>query len=161
MCKFISNFVPYDANGRAVSLDTEYMYRCDGLRLKVMRFEYYKSDDTDYNWFILAPIDSSNEIKADRYKVSDLYLDCSSIKDVKQSINDLIDLKRKLSELMFRLTSNQDTYDILCNYVYDNLDVERGTFVGATVNRVLILIFTQFRRDLYNIVEKLENNDAK
>lgn len=161
MGMFVSTFVPHDATGLAVRLDTEYMYRADGLRLKVLRFEYYKSVNVDSNWYILSPTDSSNEIKADRYKVSDLYLDCPSIKDVQKSINDLIDLKRKLSELMFQLTSSQDTYDILCNYVYDNSDIERGTFIGATVNRVLILIFTQFRRDLYNIIEKLETNDAE
>lgn len=56
MSDSISTFVPYDATGRAVNLDIEYMYRCDGLKLKVIRFEYYKSDDADYNWFILAPI---------------------------------------------------------------------------------------------------------
>lgn len=56
----ISTFIPYDATGQAVNLDTEYMYRDDGLKLKVIRFEYYKCDDADYNWFILAQIERSN-----------------------------------------------------------------------------------------------------
>lgn len=73
MGTFVSTFIPYDVTGRAVKLDTEYMYRCDGLKLKVIRFEYCKSDDSDYNWFILSPTDRSNAIKADRYKVADLY----------------------------------------------------------------------------------------
>lgn len=53
-----------DAAGYNVDFDTEYMYRCDGLRLNVIRFEYYKSDDADYNWFVLAPIDCNNDIRA-------------------------------------------------------------------------------------------------
>lgn len=158
---FVSTFIPYDVTGRAVNLDTEYMYRCDGLKLKVIRFEYYKSDDADYNWFILTLTDRSNAIKADRYKVADLYLDCPINKEVQQSINDVYTLKDKLSELMFPLTSAQDIYDILCNYAYDNLDVEKGKYVGATDKQVLIQILTSFRWDLYDIAEKLENHDAE
>lgn len=69
MAAFISIFIPYYAYGRAVNLNTEYMHRCDGLRLNVIRFEYYKSDDADYNWFVLAPIDCNNDIRVDLYDV--------------------------------------------------------------------------------------------
>ena len=158
---FDSTFIPYDATGRAVNLDVEFMYRCDGLKLKVIRFEYYKSDDTDYNWFIFAPIDRSNAIKADRYKVADLYLDYPINKEVQQSVNDVCTLKDKLSELMFQLTSAQDIYDILCNYAYYNLGVEKGKYVGTTDKQELIQILTRFRWDLYDIAEKMENSDAE
>lgn len=160
MGMYDSTFIPYDANGRAVNLDSEYMYRRDGLKLKVIRFEYYKSDDADYNWFILAPIDGSNAIKADIYKVADLYLDCPINKEVPQSVNDVYTLKDKLSKLMFQLTSVQDIYDILCNYAYDNLGVEKGKYIGATDKQVLIQILTRFRWDLYDIAEKLEDHNV-
>lgn len=115
---FDSTFIPYDATGRVVNLDVEFMYMCAGLKLKVIRFGYYKSDDTDYNWFILAPIDRSNAIKA-------------------------------------------DIYDILCNYAYDNLGIEKGKYVGTTDKNVLIQILTRFRRTLYDIAERLETHDAE
>lgn len=41
---FVSTFIPYDATGRAVNLDTEYMYRYDGLKLKVIRFDQAELD---------------------------------------------------------------------------------------------------------------------
>ena len=161
MGMFVSDFMPYDVTGRAVNLDTEYMYRCDGLKLKVICFEYYKSDNSDYNWFILSSIDGSNAIKADRYKVSDLYLDCPINKEVQHSVNDVYTLKYKLSELMFQLISAQDIYDILCNYAYDNLGIEKGKYVGTTDKQVLIQILTRFRWDLYDIAEKLENPNVE
>lgn len=161
MSDSISNCVPYDATGQAVNLDTEYMYRDDGLKLKVIRFEYYECDDADYNWFILAQIECSNVVKAHRYKVVDLYLDYPINKEVQQSVNDVYTLKDKLSKLMFQLTSAQDIYDILCNYAYDNLGVEKGKYVGATDKQVLIQILTRFRWDLYDIAEKLENHDVE
>ena len=137
MGMFVSTFVTYDATGRAVNLNTEYMYRDDGLRLKVLRFEYYKSDNADYNWFILAPIDSSNAIKADRYKVSDLYVDCPSNANINSAIQDLYKLKKKIAKLKF-------------NLVY-----------GCTSDNLLLDELTQVYADLVNIIQKLENNDAE
>lgn len=133
MGMFVSDFIPYDVTVRAVNLDTEYMYRCDGLKLKVIRFEYYKSDNSDFNWFILSQIDGSNAIKADRYKVSDLYLDCPINKEVQHSVN----------------------------YAYDNLGIEKGKYVGTTDKQVLIQILARFRWDLYDIAEKLENPNVE
>jgi hypothetical protein len=43
----ISTCVPHDATDFVVSLNTEYMYRYDGLKLKVIRFEYYECDDAE------------------------------------------------------------------------------------------------------------------
>lgn len=37
MGTFVSTFIPYDAIGQAVNLDTEYMYRDDGLKLEVVK----------------------------------------------------------------------------------------------------------------------------
>lgn len=37
MSDSISNCVPYDAVGRAVNLDTEYMHRDNNLKLKVIQ----------------------------------------------------------------------------------------------------------------------------
>ena len=133
----MGTFVPYDATGRAVNLNTEYMYRDDGLRLKVLRFEYYKSDDVDYNWFILAPIDSSNAIKADRYKVSDLYVDCPANANVNGAIQDLYVLFDKLVRLDTNLVCNCS----LDKSIYDNL--------------------AQFEVNLQSIIKKLENADAE
>lgn len=133
----ISTFIPYDATGRAVNLDTEYMYRDDGLRLKVIRFEYYKSDDADYNWFILAPIDSSNAIKADRYKVSELYIEPPSNACVKNAINDLYKLKGKLFKFDFNLTYGSGERSELCKMI------------------------DQAELDLSDIIRKLENPDAE
>lgn len=137
MGTFVSTFIPYDATGRAVNLDTEYMYRDDGLRLKVIRFEYYKSDDADYNWFILAPIDSSNAIKADRYKVCDLYIERPSNSYVQNAINDLYKLKDKLFKLDFNLTYGSGERSELCKMI------------------------EQAEVDLQDIIRKLENHDAE
>lgn len=49
----ISTFIPYDATGQAVNLDTEYMYRDDGLNIYYGRgksnvlFEMAKQIETD------------------------------------------------------------------------------------------------------------------
>lgn len=133
----IYNCVPYDAAGRAVNLDTEYMYRYDGLKPKVIRFEYYKSDDADYNWFILAPIDGSNAIKADRYKVSELYIEHPSNAYVKNAINDLYKLKSKLFKLDFKLSYGSGERKDLCEMI-DRAEL-----------------------DLQDIINKLENPDAE
>lgn len=160
MGMFDSAFIPYDATGRAVNLDTDCMYRRDGLKLRVIRFEYYKSDTADYNWSILASIDGSNAIKADTYKVADLYLDRPTDKEVQRGANDVYILKDQLSELIFQLTSAQDIYDILCDYAYNNLGIEKGKYVGATDKSVLIQILTRLRWTLYDIAEKMETHDA-
>ena len=137
MGTFVSTFIPYDATGRAVNLDTEYMYRDDGLRLKVIRFEYYKSDDADYNWFILAPIDSSNTIKAERYKVCDLYIELPSNAYVKNAINDLYNLLSKVYKLDFNLNYGSGERSELCKMI------------------------DQAELDLSDIIRKLENPDAE
>lgn len=137
MGTFVSTFIPYDATGRAVKLDTEYMYMDDGLKLEVIRFEYYKCDDVDYNWFILAQIYDSNVIKADRYKVSDLYIEHPSNAYVQNAINDLYKLKDKLFELYFNLTYGQGTRNELCEMI------------------------KQVKLDLQDIINKLENSDAE
>lgn len=136
MSDSISNCVPYDATGRAVNLDTEYMYRDDGLKLKVIRFEYYKCDDADYNWFILAQIEGSNVIKADLYKVIELYIEYPSNAYVQKAINDLYKLRGKLFKLDFKL-----------NYVSG----ERSE---------LCKMIEQAEVDLQDIIRKLENPDA-
>lgn len=137
MGTFVSTFIPYDATGRAVKLDTEYMYMDDGLKLEVIRFEYYKCDDADYNWFILAQIYDSNVIKADRYKVSDLYIEHPSNAYVQNAINDLYKLKDKLFELYFNLTYGQGKRNELCEMI------------------------KQVKLDLQDIINKLENPDAE
>lgn len=137
MSDSISTFIPYDAIGRAVNLNTEYMYRDDGLKLKVIRFEYYKCDDVDYNWFILAQIECSNVIKADRYKVCDLYIERPSNTYVKNAINDLYKLKDKLFKLDFNLTYGSVERSELCKMI-DRTEV-----------------------DLQDIISKLENSDAE
>lgn len=134
---FVSTFIPYDATGRAVNLDTEYMYREDGLRLKVIRFEYYKSDDADCNWFILAPVDSSNAIKVDLYKVSELYIERPSDANVIQAINDLYSLESKLLKLGFNLVYGRGRRSDLCEKA------------------------NQLALDLRKIINKLENPDVE
>lgn len=133
MGAFISTCIPYDATGRAVNLNTEYMYRCDGLRLKVIRFEYYKSDDADYNWFILAPIDSSNSIKADRYKVADLYVAPPSNTIIERSIQDLHKLASELVKtkynLVFSCISDSELFDKFCQ-----LEVELKVIIDKLKN---------------------------
>ena len=137
MGTFVSTCLPCDATGRVVNLDTEYMYRDDGLKLKVIRFEYYKSDNADYNWFILTPIDSSNAIKVDRYKVADLYVDSPTNANIKSAIQDLDKLKNKITKLKF-------------NLVY-----------GCISDNLLLDQLTQVYADLINIIQKLENQDAE
>lgn len=136
MGMFVSTFIPCDATGRAVNLDTEYMYRDDGLKLKVIRFEYYKSDDTDYNWFILTSIDGSNNIKDDLYKVCELYLERPSNAYVQNAINDLYKLNGKLLKLDFNLTYGSGKRSELCRTI------------------------DQAELDLKDIIRKLENRDA-
>ena len=137
MGTFVSTFIPYDATGRAVNLDTEYMYRDDGLKLKVIRFVYYKCDDADNNWFILAPIDGSNAIKADLYKVCELYLERPSNAYVQNAINDLYKLNGKLYKLDFNLTYGSGKRSELCKMI------------------------DQAELDLQGIIRKLENPDAE
>lgn len=136
MGTFVSTFIPYDTTVRAVNLDTEYMYRDDGLKLKVIRFEYYKCDDADYNWFILAQIERSNEIKADRYKVCELYLDCPSNANVQCAIQDLNKLKLEVVKLGLNI------------------------YYGRGKSNVLFEMAKQIENDLLAIIRKLENPDA-
>lgn len=136
MGTFVSTFIPYDATGRAVNLDTEYMYRDDGLKLKVIRFEYYKCDDADYNWFILAQIERSNAIKADRYKVCELYLDCPSNANVQCAIQDFNKLKLEVVKLGLNI------------------------YYGRGKRNVLFEMAKQIENDLLAIIRKLENHDA-
>lgn len=137
MGTFVSTFIPYDATGRAVNLDTEYMYRADGLKLKVIRFEYYKCDDADYNWFILAPIDGSNAIKADQYKVSELYIERPSNVYAQNAINDLYNLLSQVYKLDFNLKYGSGERSELCKMI------------------------DQAELDLQGIIRKLENHDAE
>lgn len=133
----ISTCVPYDATGRVVNLDTEYMCRDDGLKLKVIRFEYYKCDDADYNWFILAQNECSNTIKVDRYKVCELYLDCPSNANVQCAIQDLNKLKLEVVKLGLNI------------------------YHGMCKSNVLFEMAKQIENDLLAIIRKLENPDAE
>lgn len=133
----ISTFIPYDATGQAVNLDTEYMYRDDGLKLKVIRFEYYKCDDVDCNWFILAQIECSNVIKEERYKVCDLYIECSSNANVQCAIQDLNKLKLEVVKLGLNI------------------------YYGRGKSNVLFEMAKQIETDLLAIIRKLENHDAE
>lgn len=162
MDTFVYTFIPYDATGQAVNLDTEYMYRDDGLKLKVIRFEYYKSNDADYNWFILTPVDGSNSIKEDRYKVSDLYVNCPTIElmNRQSAIKDLNNLKHKLDNLIYRLCYDKDLYDILRGYALDKLDIEPVNFIGYDARTSLQIILAHLRGDLYDMYEKLEDSNA-
>lgn len=141
MGTFVSTFIPYDATGRAVNLDTEYMYRDDGLKLKVIRFEYYKSDDTDYNWSVLTQED---KLKADnkynnpdRYKVCDLYIERPSNVYVQNAINDLYNLLSQVYKLDFNLNYGSGERSELCKMI------------------------DQAELDLQGIIRKLENHDAE
>ena len=137
MGTFVSTFIPYDANGQTVNLDTEYMYRDDGLKLKVIRFEYYKCDDADYNWFILAQIECSNVNKEDRYKVCELYLYCPSNANVQCAIQDLNKLKLEVVKLGLNI------YNVMGK------------------SNVLFEMAKQIETDLLAIIRKLENPDAE
>lgn len=137
MGTLVSTFIPYDATGRTVNLDTEYMYTDDGLKLKVIRFEYYKCDDADYNWFILAQIECSNVIKADRYKVCDLYIERPSNAYVQNAINDLYNLLSKVYKLDFNLNYGSGERSELCKMI------------------------DQAELDLQVIIRKLETTDAE
>ena len=160
MGMFVSTFIPYDATGRAVNLNTEYMYRCDGLRLNVIRFEYYKSDDADYNWFVLAPIDCNNDIRAERYKVSDLYVECPTTVSKPSVINDFHDLQHKLNNLICSLGCDRDLYDILRVYALTELDIEPANFIGYDARTSLRIILVHLRGDLYDVFEKIEDINA-
>lgn len=162
MGTFNPAFIPYDADGRDVSLDSEYMYRFDGSRLKVRRFEYYRAEDCDYNWFILASEDSSNAINVDRYKVSELYITKPSLNVLNKQcvIDDLNTLKHKLNALIVRLGFDKDLYDILRDYALDILDMEPVNFVGYNARTALRIILTNLQVALYDIAEKIEDLDA-
>lgn len=146
----ISTFIPYDATGRAVNFNTEYLYRCDGLKLNVICFEYYKSDDADYNWFVLVPIDGNNDIRVERYKVSDLYVECPSNENKQSAINDLNDLKHKLNNLIGSL-----------GYALTMLDIEPVNFIGYDARTSLRIILVHLRANLYDMAEKIEEIDAE
>lgn len=137
MSDSIYNCVPRDATDSVVSLNSEYMYRDDGLKLKVIRFEYYKCDNADYNWFILAQIKCSNTIKADRYKVCELYLDCPSNANVQCAIQDLNKLKLEVVKLGLNI------------------------YYGRGKSNVLFEMAKQIETDLLAIIQKLENPDAE
>lgn len=141
MSDSIYNCVPRDATDSVVNLDTEYMYRDDGLKLRVIRFEYYKSDDTDYNWFVLTQED---KLKADnkynnpdRYKVCDLYIERPSNTYVQNAINDLYNLLSKVYKLDFNLNYGSGERSELCKMI------------------------DQAELDLQGIIRKLENHDAE
>ena len=157
----IFTFIPYDATGRAVNLNTEYLYRRDGLKLNVICFEYYKSDDADYNWFVLASIDGNNDIRAERYKVSDLYVKRPSNENKQSAINDLNDLKHKLNNLIGSLGYDRDLYDILRGYALTMLDIEPVNFIGYDARTSLRIILVHLRANLYDMAEKIEEIDAE
>lgn len=160
MGSFVSTCVPYDATGRIVNLNTEYMFRSDGLKMKVLCFEYYGDD----LWIALVkekPLKADSCKNGERYDVSLLYVECPTNANTQIAIQDLRKLDTKMQNLAYALTKQRNTYDILVNYAFENLDIEKGTFIGATVNRVLIEILMCFRRDLCNIIGKLENSDAE
>lgn len=155
-----STFIPYDAAGRAVNLDAEYMYRDDGLMLKVIRFEYYKSYDADYNWFVLTTIDN-NDISGERYKVSDLYVERSANDNKQSALNDLNDLRHKLNSLINRLGYDKDLYDILRGYTLYELDIEPVNFIGFDARTSLRIILSHLRGDLYDIYDEIEDLNAE
>lgn len=140
MGMLVSTFVPCDATGRVVNLNIEYMYRDDGLKLEVLRFEYYRSTDSDYKWFVLTQEDKLKMNKyqdADRYKVSDLYVDTPTNANINRAIKDLDKVNNKLVKLKF-------------NLVY-----------GCVSNNGLLNDITQVHSELVNILKKLENSDAE
>lgn len=129
-----------DAAGCNVDFDTEYMYRYDGLKLKVICFEYYKSDNIDYNWFVLIQeykLKADNKCNnPDRYRVCDLYIERPSNAYVQNAIDDLYNLLSKVYKLDFNL-----------NY-------------GGGERSELCKMIDQAEFDLQDIIRKLENPDA-
>lgn len=166
MGAFITTFVPYDAEGRTVNLNTEYMFRDDGLKLNVLRFEYYKDNDNDSscNWFVLTQEDELKMNKYDspaRYKVSELYLDFPVNTNILNAVDDLKSLRDELSQLIYVLTSSRDINDILSDYAYIYLHVDNDKCIGVTVKRKLIFILGYLKSDLFGVIKKLENSDAE
>lgn len=164
MGAFITTLVLYDAEGRTVNLNTEYMFRDDGLKLNVLRFEYYKDTDSSCNWFVLTQEDELKMNKYDssaRYKVSELYLDCPVNTNIRSAVDDLKSLRDELSQLMYMLTSSRDITDILSDYAYIYLHVDNDKCIGVTAKRKLIFILGYLKSDLLGVLKKLENADAE
>lgn len=164
MGMFISTCVPNDATGLTVSLNTEYMYRDDGLKLEVLAFEYVKDSDPDFRWFVLTrenKYKTSRLADADRYRVSELYLEQPKVSNTAVALKGLKDLRSKLSNLMFALSFDDDTYYAVNKYALNNLDIEPHQFNAWDANSALRLVLNNFRNDLYNVTKLLENSDAE
>lgn len=154
----ISNCVPRDATDFVVSLNTEYMYTYDGLKLKVCEFGYSK----DFGWCVYVMddkprCDKYNDSK--RYKLSELYVNRPPKSNVQRAIDDLSDIKYKLGKLTFYLADEQDIYDALRDYAFDNLDLNKGDVIGWDASSVLRLILSHVRVDLFNIINKLNETE--
>lgn len=156
-----TNCIPCDAKGNEVDLNTEYMYAEDGLKLEVIRFEFYTHGTS--NWYVLT---QEYKFKADKYKdrtryaVSELYLDCPVNTAICSVVADLESLRDKLNQLMFSLTFNQNLYDIFYSYAHNTLNIESDVCVGASEKRELIFILSNYKSDLLSAIKKLENQDA-
>lgn len=160
MSDSISNCVTHDATDSVVSLNTEYMYNKDGLELRVLEFGYSK----DFGWCVYVTDDKPMSDKyndAKRYKTSELYANRSPKSNVQCAINDLSDIKYKLGKLIFYLVAEQDIYDALLDYVFDNLHLNKGDVIRWDASSVLRLILLHVRVDLQDIIRKLENHDAE
>lgn len=149
MSDSISNCVPYDATDSAISLNTKYMYSKDGSELRVFEFGYSKY----FGWSVYA---AKEDGKVIRYKPSELYVNCPSNSNVQCAIDDLSDIKYKLGKLTFYLTDEQDIYNALRDYAFDNLDLKKGDVIGWDASCVLRLILSHVRDDLFNIIKKLD-----
>lgn len=152
MSDSISNCVPYDATDSVISLNTKYMYSKDGSKLRVFEFWYSK----DFGWRVYTAGDGGNVIS---YKPSELYVNCPSDSNVQRAINDLSDIKYKLGKLTFYLVDEQDIYDALRDYAFDNLDLKKGDVIGWDASSVLRLILLHVRYDLFDIINKLQETE--
>lgn len=155
MSDSISNCVPRDATDSIVSLNTEYMYNKDGSELRVLEFGYSK----DFGWCVYVMDDKPRSDKyndAKRYKTSELYVNYPPDSNVQRAINDLSDVKYKLGKLTFYLADEQDIYDALRDYAFDNLDLNKGDVIGWDASSVLRLILLHVRVDLFNTINKLD-----
>lgn len=152
MSDSISNCVPHDATDSAISLDTQYMYSKDGVELRVLEFGYSK----EFGWRVYASDDGTNGTS---YKPFELYANCPLKSNVQRAIDDLSDIKYKLGKLTFYLADEQDIYDALRDYAFDNLNLNKGNVIGWDASSVLRLILSHVRVDLVDIINKLNETE--
>ena len=157
---FVSTCVPHDAKGSTVNLNTEYMFRSDGLKMKVLRFEYYRDD----LWIALVqehPLKSDKYEDGERYEVSNLYLYKPKCANEQQASNKLRSLNGKLFNLITSLTDGKDIQVSLRTFAYINLAIEKEKLIGTDTRSLLILIFKHFMYELGYVLDTLENSDAE